>query len=107
MVHHVPLIGTSSTSGRVTEEQRNIHVVGFLYAASREADNDFHLVVGRNPATSPDMYMTAEVSGLPPSNNAAFQKLNTARHSFMTFFGAHVPQLAYDFYHPPIHVAIE
>ena len=107
MVHHVPLIGTSSTSGRVTEEQRNIHVVGFLYAASREADNDFHLIVGRDPTALPEMYMTMEVSGLPPANSAAFQRLKTARTSFMSFFGPHAPLLAYDFYHPPIPVVIE
>jgi hypothetical protein len=107
MIQHVPPIDTSSTSVRVTEEQRNIHVVGFLYAASREADNDFHLVVGRDPATPPEMYMTMEVSGLPPATNAAFQKIKSARDAFHSFFGAHQPLLAYDFYHPPIPVVIE
>jgi len=107
MIHHLPPITTTPTSARVTEEQRNIHLVGFLYAASREADNDFHLIVGRNPATPPEMYMTAEVSGLPHSNNPAFQKLSAARQSFKSFFGAHLPLLAYDFYHPPIPLVIE
>ena len=107
MIHHVPPISTASTSGRVTEEQRNVHVVGFLYAASREADNDFHLIVGRAPTSSPETYMTMEVSGLPPATSAAFRALSAARHSFETFFGAHLPQLAYDYYNPPIPVTIE
>jgi hypothetical protein len=107
MIHHVPPISTASTSARVSEEQRNIHVVGFLYAASREADNDFHLVVGRDPATPPEMYMTMEVSALPPASNPAFQRLKSARDAFKTFFGAHQPQLTYDYYHPPIPVVIE
>jgi hypothetical protein len=107
MVHHVPLIGTSSTSNRVTEEQRNVHLVGFLYAASREADNDFHLIIGRDPTALPEMYMTMEVSGLPPANSPAFQQLKTARTSFMSFFGPHAPLLTYDFYHPPIPVVVE
>jgi hypothetical protein len=107
MVKHVPPISTGSTSARVTEEQRNVHVVGFLYAASREADNDFHLIVGRDPTTLPETYMTMEVSGLPPASNTAFQALSAARRSFETFFGAHLPQLAYDYYHPPIPVTVQ
>jgi hypothetical protein len=107
MIHHVPVIGTSSTSKRVAEEQRNVRVVGFLYAASREADNDFHLIVGRDPAALPEMYMTMEVSGLPPARSATFKRLKAARTSFMSFFGAHAPLLTYDFYHPPIPVVLE
>jgi hypothetical protein len=107
MIKHVPPIGTSSTSKRVTEEQRNVRVLGFLYAASRERDNDFHLIVGRDPATLPEMYMTIELSGLPGPTSAAFKRLKSSRDAFQSFFGAHVPGLAYDFYHPPIPVVIE
>jgi hypothetical protein len=107
MIKHVPPIGTSSTSQRVTEEQRNARVLGFLYAASREHDNDFHLIVGRDPATLPEMYMTMEVSGLPGTASAAFKPLKSTRDAFLSFFGAHVPGLAYDFYHPPIPLVID
>src|SRR5262249_26604695 len=62
MKHHQPPITTAAQSKRVTEEQRNVRIRGFLYAASRETDNDFHLIVGRDPG-SPVMYMTMEVSG--------------------------------------------
>ena len=48
MVHHVPKITRDSTMNRVDEEKRNVSVRAFLYAASREADNDFHLIVGRD-----------------------------------------------------------
>ena len=107
MVDHVPPITTGSTSARVAEEQRNVQVVGFLYAASREADNDFHLIVGRDPVAPPEMYMTMEVSGLPPRTRVTFQRLKTARDAFKAFFGAHLPPLSYDFYHPPIPVVVE
>ena|SRR5579859_430602 len=107
MVHHVPPIATSSSSTRVTEEQRNVRLVGFLYAASREQDNDFHLIVGRDPAVTPEMYMTMEVSGLPPAHNPSFSRLKSARDAFKAFFGVHLPALTYDFYHPPIPVTIE
>lgn len=97
------------TSGRTSPEQRNVRVTGFLYAASREADNDFHLVVGRDPkAAGPAMYMTAEVSGLPPAGSAAFAALNTARTAYKTFFGSKLPLAGYDFYSTnPIPVVIE
>jgi hypothetical protein len=107
MVHHSPPIPTTSNSGRVAEEKRNVRLVGYLYAASRETDNDFHLIVGRDPTVLPEMYMTIELSGLPPASSAAFQRLKGARDSFKSFFGAHLPLLTYDFYHPPIPVVVE
>ena len=107
MINHKPKITTTANSGRVKEEQRNVRVSAFLYAASREADNDFHLIVGRDHTLTPEMYMTMEVSGLPPKNAPAFADLNSARNSFKQFFGANLPQLTYDFYDPPIPVQIE
>jgi hypothetical protein len=107
MVHHTPPIDRSAASGRVAEEQRNVHLLGYLYAASHENDNDFHLIVGRDPSSMPDTYMTVEVSGLPPSSSAAYARLKSARQSFKTFFGVHVPLFTYDYYHPPIPVVIE
>jgi hypothetical protein len=109
MIKHKPPITTAPTSGRVKEEQRNVTVAAFLYAASREADNDFHLIVGRNPKLTPEMYMTMEVSGLPPQGNAAFDfaDLNSARSEFKQFFGAKLPGATYDFYDPPIPIKIE
>lgn len=103
-------IKTIATSNRVQQEQRNVHVKAFLYASSKEADNDFHMIVGRDPNATPEMYMTMEVSGLPPKNNASFDftDLNAARNSFKTFFGeAKLPQAHYDFYHPPIPIEVQ
>jgi len=96
-------------SGRVSQEQRNIRLTGFLYAASREGDNDFHLIVGRAPtASGPTMFMTMEISGLPPGNNPAFAAINGARTSYKRFFGAKVPLAGYDYYSAnPIPVVIE
>src|SRR5215203_6571498 len=39
MISHQPPITTDAESGRVDEENRNVHVRAFLYAASREDDN--------------------------------------------------------------------
>ena len=101
-------IPTTSTSNRVQQEKRNVHVTGFLFAASREADNDFHTIIGRDPNAGQEMYMTMEISGLPPANSPAFAALNAARTAFEQFFGtANLPGAGYHFYQPPIPVVIE
>lgn len=104
---HVPKITTGPESARVAEEQRNVHLRAFLYAASREADSDFHLIVGLGRKADREMYMTAVISGLPPSTSPAFAKLSAARSAFKQFFGQNPPGLTYDFYGPPIPVEIE
>lgn len=109
MVKHKPKITTAATSKRVKEEERNVRVHAFIYAASREADNDFHLIVGRSPSATPETYMTMELSGLPDEKNPSFGQLNAARAAFKKFFkdiGKNTPGLTYDFYHPPIPVEI-
>jgi hypothetical protein len=101
-------IPVTANSNRVQQEKRNIHLTGFLFAASREADNDFHLIVGRNPNAGQEMYMTMEVSGLPPANYPAFGDLNTARTAYKQFFGTkNLPGAGYHFYQPPIPVQID
>jgi hypothetical protein len=105
MVAH-PGISTKATNNRVAEEKRNVRVKAFLYAASREDDNDFHLIIGRDPA-KPAKYMTVEISGLPPSNSVHFAALKEARDAYFEFFGDRLPGAPYDFYDPPIPVDIE
>ena len=100
-------IPTSATSNRVKQETRNVHVTAFLYAASREKDNDFHLIIGTGQQHQQEVYMTMELSGLPPSNSASFRALNTARTAYKKFFGAKLPGAGYHFYQPPIPVTIE
>jgi hypothetical protein len=106
MTSHQPPITTDAESDRVDEEKRNVRVRAFLYAASREDDNDFHLIVGRDPDLEP-MYMTMEISGLPPQGSEHFSRLKAAREAYNEFFGDDLPGASYDFYHPPIPVEIE
>ena len=83
-----------------------MRVRAFLYAASREDDNDFHLIVGRDPDLEP-MYMTMEISGLPPQDSGHFSRLGAAREAYKEFFGEDLPGASYDFYDPPIPVEVE
>lgn len=107
MKKHKPPIGTDATSGRVAEEKHNVRVQAFLYAASREPDNDFHLIIGRDRAKSPALYMTVEVSGLPPSSATSFARLKKARDGYKAFFADKLPGATYDFYDPPVPVEVE
>jgi hypothetical protein len=101
-----PNISTDKNNNRVEQERRNVRVAAFLYAASFEEDNDYHLIIGRDPS-KPERYMTAEISGLPPNNSAAFARLDEARDAYFEFFGDGLPGTSYDFYDPPIPVEIE
>jgi hypothetical protein len=105
MVDHEPKITVDKTSEREPEEERNVTLRAFLHAASRENDNDFHLIVGEK-TDADETYMTMEVSGLPPQQSSSFDALNSARDSFKSFFGDKLPGATYDFYDPPIPVAI-
>jgi hypothetical protein len=107
MVRHNPPITTDANSRRVAEEERNVAVTGFLYAASRENDNDFHLIVGRDPTADPPMYITMEVSGLPAAGDPSFALLKAARDAYKAFFGEQLPGASYDFYDPPIPIKVE
>jgi hypothetical protein len=99
-------------SKRVAEEDRNVRVDCYIYAASREDDNDFHLILGRDPdAGGKELYLTMELSGLPPANAKSRAALEKARDAFKAFFAKHfagnMPGTSYDFYDPPIHVDVE
>jgi hypothetical protein len=108
MTKHKPKITDTATSGRTAEELQNVKIAkAFIYAASREADNDFHLIVGNAPDAALEQYMTMELSGLPPAGSPAFAKLKTARDAYQGFFKTNLPGGTYDFYHPPVPVSIE
>ncbi len=113
MKKHKPKIGTDAASGRVKEEQRNVRVRAFIYAASLEADNDYHVIIGRDRAKKPHVYFNIEVSGLPPKGRTSLARLKNVRNTYKTFFthsqvpGIHLPGMSYDFYDPPIPVEVE
>jgi len=107
MKNHRPRISKEAASDRVNEEKRNIRVRAFLYAASREDDNDFHLIIGTARNAGPPTCMTMELSGLPPSSSRSYRRLKKARDAYKAFFGTNLPGMSYDFYPTPIPVEIE
>jgi hypothetical protein len=107
MIDHDPAIPNDEHSDRVEEELRNVRVNAWLYAASREKDNDFHTIIGTDPAVAAKRFMNAEVSGLPSKKSAAFAKLKAARASFKEIVENNLPGFGYDFYKRPRPIVIE
>jgi hypothetical protein len=75
---------------RVKAERRMVIVVGYLYAATKENDNDYHLILGTKDCKDPDCFMTAEVTGVPrlPKNRPQLEK---ARNEFEEQIGEFTP----------------
>jgi len=101
-------ISKAADSGRLPQEQTVVIVRAFLYAASRESDNDFHCIVGGDPSQA-TRFMNVEVTGLPPSSSKFFAELKTARSEFKAFFttgGDALPTGGYEKYNPPIPIQV-
>jgi hypothetical protein len=99
----------SARSPRAPEEMRNVTVMGFLYATKKEADNDFHLLIGDNPNGGDGRFMTAEVSGLPVATNAQTPQFLHVRDEFKEFFrttGQQLPGSRYRIFPDPVPVTI-
>lgn len=104
---HQPKI-TYSTD-RQPEEQRNVTVNAYLYAASKEGDNDFHLILGSSPQKSKAKFFTAEISALPKSGQYQ-QPIRAARDQFKDGWtsstGKTLPGGGYKFTDSPIQVKV-
>jgi len=101
-------ISKEANSGRLPQEQGAVIVKAYLYAASKESDNDFHCIVGSDPG-QPTRFMNVEVSALPPSSWPSFATLTAARNEFKAFFtssGDALPTSGYEKYDPPIPIQV-
>ncbi len=105
MLHHDPPITESATSDRVAEEQGNVTMQAYLYATKKEADNDYHLILGTSDQPTPGGYMTAEVSGLPATGGTRM-RLQVPRDAFKAFFSGSPIGTAYKKFNPPIPLRI-
>ena len=105
MLEHKPPIPKDETSDRVAEERHNVVITGFLYASTKESDNDFHCIVGMDPQ-EPQQFLNVEVSGLPVSGPFR-ATLKTVREAFQDFFADDLPKGGgYTKFNPPIKVRI-
>lgn len=101
MIGRQPPISHGPTSRRVAEEKRLVQVNALLCAASREDDNDFHLIVCDDPnASAASRYcLNVEIAGLPTSGIYR-SPLKQARDEFGSLLQGHLPGDRYQFYDP-------
>lgn len=94
-------------SARTPEEQYNVSVEGYIYAASKERDNDFHLIVGDKDCAAGDCFINVEVSGLPQDPaDPSYPTLAAVRTKFLAYFASQQPSRDYKKFNPPIAVTL-
>lgn len=101
----MPEIPGTPNSIRVRQERLNVTVPAELFAASREEDRDYHLIIGDPGCQSAQCFLNVEISGLPESlHERAY--LSGPRAQFEIFMGESLPGTRYDHYEPPIPVVV-
>lgn len=103
-----PGMSDSAMTGRFAFEDRNARVTAWLYAAKKSKDdNDYHLVIGTQPGTSPRQLLTVEVSGIS-DEFGDHQQLMAARDMFKEMMGSALPGTqGYIKFKKPIKVRVE
>jgi len=90
-------------SERTPQEQYNVSVDGYIFAASKESDNDFHLIVGDKDCATGGCLINVEVSGLPQDPaESSYPTLSAVRAKFLGYFKTHQPTRGYMKFDPPI-----
>jgi hypothetical protein len=102
---NTPGISKAPDNQRTPPEQRNARVHAFLFAAAKEKDNDFHLILGTGAGGNTDALMNSEISGLP-SDATFLVPLTTVRDQFKAHFGSDLPGRTYALFDPPIPVIV-
>lgn len=108
MRNHEPPISKDAKSGRLPEEEVNVTVDGWVHYAKKEADNDYHLIIGTSDNLDQSDLMNVEISGLPPHSSRAYSEVSTARTDFQQLFAAVLSQMTQAGYAQltPTHVRI-
>jgi hypothetical protein len=101
-----PPLTCDPTKNRRAVERKNVSVDAFLYAASKEDDNDFHLIIGDANCSSADCFLNVEISGMPKPSSTSFEALENARIGFFELLGGEEPGDRYVEFEPfPITVS--
>lgn len=79
---------TFPENSREVIEQRNVEFKRvYIYAFSRQSDEDYHLVLGTGPTVASSFFFNAEISGPPPeANSFGRQSILKARRDFEAWF---------------------
>jgi hypothetical protein len=103
---HDPAITTSST--RVVEESKNVRIVkAYLYAYSKQTDEDYHLIFGTSTNPETARYFNAEISGVPSAGSASHDALQTVWDNFNSDIGGESCRSGYYFFETPQRVELK
>ncbi len=81
-------IEVTGTSPRIEIEDSVVTLISvFLYAIAREADEDYHIIIGTTATPSTAQFFNIECSGLPAAGNPARNKLMAARQNVVALLG--------------------
>lgn len=101
-----PAIKSDSASTRVTAEIRNVKIkTAYIYAVSREDDNDFHVIIGDSLPYIAANSISVEISGLPNPSNSSSSGIQKVRTKFEKFFGEKCSG-TYTVFSPPIQITV-
>ena len=100
-------LGITTSSPRVTQEQRNVSITSaYLYAISRESDNDLHMIIG-DGTVSPTTLLNCECGGLPATTASSYAAMKAVRDYLKTYFGTDFCGTSgYTHFVHPIHITI-
>jgi hypothetical protein len=95
------------TPFRVAEEQRNVTIPAWIWYVRKEADNDFHVIVGSSADPANVTYMNVEVSGLPiAADDPNLADLQNARGQLTGLVGHDPSDVHYEAFTPPLPVSV-
>jgi hypothetical protein len=102
----IPLISKNWDFDRIGPEQRNVRVVGYLFAIAKESDNDFHLIIDDDGDLEEGAKLNVEVTGIP-TEGPNIDDLQAVRDQFKAHFDGGPPTKYKPFLDPPLRVIIE
>ena len=90
-------------SARTTQENKNINLTSaYLYAISRESDEDLHMIIGDASAGT---LTNCESSGYPSRSSSAYVSIKSVRDSITKRFGTDFCGTSgYTTFSPPVHL---
>jgi hypothetical protein len=93
---------------RIPSENRNVTIKkAYLYAYSRQTDEDFHVIIGTTKkASATTRYFNVEISGLPPAGHPSFDILNAVRNAFFLEATDNLCASGYFFYINPLKIEV-
>jgi hypothetical protein len=94
-------IPRSSTSDRVSQENRNMYIkTSYLYAIKRESDGDLHMIIGDN---SQSALINCEASGYPATVATSYPKIKAVKEAIVARFSTDFcGKSSYTIFSPPV-----